>query len=98
MAARNADIGEHLGQMRIEFLVSRNAVTIVESRSPWDGSAGDWWQQEVARLRFERTRGWTLYWSDRNSDFHVYDRVPSTVRVKRLLDEVDEDPTCIFWG
>ncbi len=85
--------------MRVEFLVSRNAVTIVESRPPWEGDADDEWvQQEVARLRFERSRGWTLYWPDRNSDFHIYDRLPSTMQIKELLDEVDADPTCIFWG
>ena len=76
VAAENERIGEHIDQMRVEMSVTRNAVTILESRPPWDPAHGkEWSQQEVARLRFERTRGWTLYWADRNSDFHVYDLI-----------------------
>ncbi|MEY2470197.1 MAG: hypothetical protein QOF21_2895 [Actinomycetota bacterium] len=98
VVVENERIGEHRDQVRVELLVSRNAVTIVESRPSREPDSGEWTQEPVARLRFERTRGWTLYWSDRNGDFHEYDLVESTQLVQRLLDEVNEDPTCIFWG
>jgi hypothetical protein len=51
-----------------------------------------------ARLRFTRSRGWELYWSDRNSDFHVYEDAGPTQDVTVLLDEIRRDPTCIFFG
>jgi len=43
---------------------------------------------------------WTgsLYWRDRHSKFHLYDRVAPTPTIQTLLDEVSADPTCIFWG
>ena len=51
-----------------------------------------------ARLRFTRSRGWELYWVDRNSDFHIYDLIEPTQDITKLLDEIDRDPNCIFFG
>lgn len=35
---------------------------------------------------------------DSNSDFHVYQFVEATQRVEVLLNEIDDDPGCIFFG
>jgi hypothetical protein len=43
-------------------------------------------------------RSWTLYWRDRNLRFHLYDLLAPSNRVDGLLNEIDRDPTCIFWG
>jgi hypothetical protein len=39
-----------------------------------------------------------LYYRDRNLRFRRYDLVPPTTNVGELLDEIDRDPTAIFWG
>jgi hypothetical protein len=53
----------------------------------------------VARLRYVKARReWSLYWRDRNSKFHIYDQAPPTSSIQDLLDEVEADPTNIFWG
>jgi hypothetical protein len=39
-----------------------------------------------------------LYWRDRNLRFHIYDLLEPSNRVDDLLNEIDRDPTCIFWG
>jgi hypothetical protein len=53
----------------------------------------------VARLRYTAKSGvWTLYWNDRNGRWHRYDLIEPTPDIRVLLDEVDRDPTCIFWG
>jgi len=50
-------------------------------------------------LRYSKaTRLWSLYWRDRNLEFHEYNRVPASASVDELLAEVDRDPTAIFWG
>jgi hypothetical protein len=50
-------------------------------------------------LRYtQRTKLWTLFWVDRNGNFHSYDRIAPTSNIEALLDEIDADPTCIFWG
>ena len=41
---------------------------------------------------------WVLYWPDRNSKFHRYEDLEPTPAIERLLNEIDADPICIFWG
>jgi hypothetical protein len=53
----------------------------------------------IARLRYTAAgKSWTLYWRDRNLRFHIYDLIAPSSHVNDLLDEIDRDPTCIFWG
>jgi hypothetical protein len=87
-------------QVRYELDVTPTSLTIVECRAPWREEYGpDWTRLPVARLRYVKTRReWSLYWRDRPSKFHLYDRVASTPSIQDLLDEVSADPTCIFWG
>lgn len=51
-----------------------------------------------AQLRYNTdTHHWTLYSADRNGRWHRYDFIePGTI--DELLNEIDDDPTCIFWG
>jgi len=88
-----------LDQVRLEAVVSRGAVTIVERRAPWREDYGpEWTARGIARLRYTGTRGeWALYWSDRNARWHRYDLIDPAPQVTNLLDEIDRDPTCIFW-
>lgn len=100
IAGQNEEIGEHIGEMRIEMDVDPRAITIFEARPPWaDPGSPEWTRQEIARLRYTATRKvWALYWPDRNSRFHRYDLVAPTANVQLLLDEITADPTCIFSG
>ena len=41
---------------------------------------------------------WTLHWRYRNLRFHRYDRIEPSADVAALIDEIDRDPTGIFWG
>ena len=96
----NASMPPHVAsQLRYETEVHRNAVTLVECRSldPREPE-GKWYRLSFARLRFTRSRGWELYWADRNSEFHIYDELPPAPKVDRLLREISDDPTCIFFG
>jgi hypothetical protein len=40
----------------------------------------------------------TLHWADRNSRWHSYDEIRILSSLDRILQEIDDDPTCIFWG
>jgi hypothetical protein len=67
-------------------------------RPPWDGR-GRHTRFPIARLRYTAATGlWSLYWRDRNLKFHLYDLAEPTANVEALLDEIDRDPTSIFWG
>lgn len=99
--ARNEDIPETARDLlRIDIDVADRTITIVECRPPWNPKFGtEWSRLPVARMRYTKTRSeWTLYWSDRNSEFHKYDLIRPSPTVDTLLAEVDRDPTFIFWG
>ena len=89
-----------LHQVRLEVEETRGAVTIVERRAPWREDFGPQWTTlPIARLRYTvKTGAWTLYWRDRDQRWHRYDRIAPTADILALLDEVDRDPTGIFWG
>jgi Protein of unknown function (DUF3024) len=98
--ALNADMPAHVAaQLKYRAEVHRNAITLFECRT-MDPSSSDtsWFEVPFARLRFTRSQGWQLYWSDRNSRFHTYDFVEPMPHVRPLLEEIDSDPTCIFFG
>ena len=88
-------------EVRIELDVDARSVTILECRPPWDPErmGQEWTRSPVARLRYTRShREWTLYWPDRHSRFHKYELTPPMPDIEALLEEIDRDPTSIFWG
>ena len=87
-------------QVRVECEVNGSYLTIVECRAPWRDDLGPGWTRlPVARLRYVKgSRTWALYWRDRNLRFHRYDRIKPSEKVSKLIDEIDRDPTHIFWG
>ena len=89
-----------LYQVRMEAVVDRHVVTLVERRAPWRPEFGpEWTRSPVARLRWSASRReWTLYWRDRNHRWHHYKYTAPTTEIARLLEEIDRDPTGIFWG
>ena len=85
-------------QVVIECDVSARHLTIVECRPPWQGD-GEWTRMPVARLRYTQATGlWSLYWRDQNADFHLYHQAAPSADIQPLLDELDRDPTALFWG
>jgi hypothetical protein len=87
-------------QVRIECEVAARHLTIVESRPPWRADLGpDWIRTPHARLAYTKSRNiWTLYYRDRNLRFHKYAQKLPTASIDELLDEIDRDPTALFWG
>ena len=88
-------------KVRLELDTTASTITILECHPPWNApeSPINWTRHPVARLRYASSRRlWTLYWTDRNLKFHRYDMVEPTATIDTLLDEIDADPTAIFWG
>lgn len=87
-------------QVRVECDVAARHLAIVECRPPWREEMGsEWTRFPIARLRYTKSpQMWSLYWRDRNLRFHEYDLVPPTSRVDDVLEEIDRDPTAIFWA
>jgi hypothetical protein len=52
----------HTDQLRIEFELDNNTITIFGYRAPWDGRSTEWMREDFARIRWSPTNGkWALY-------------------------------------
>jgi hypothetical protein len=91
---------QHRDKARVEYAVRGKHITIFESQPPLNPDLGPVWiRRPVAQLRYEPTdHHWRLYCADRNDRWHYYDIVEPTPRLGELIDEIDDDPTGIFWG
>ena len=89
---------EFADQLRLDYEVDRQNVVVFEERPDWR-DATQRMRTPVAKLRFVRTTGaWTLYCSDSNSRWHVYELAEPTADLGELIDAIDMDRTGIFWG
>jgi Protein of unknown function (DUF3024) len=84
--------------LRVEFETRGLTVTIIETRPPWQGGHETWARLKVAQLRYRpETTDWTLHCRNRNGDWYDY-QDPFSGTASELLEEIDADPTGIFWG
>lgn len=85
-------------RIRVAAEVDGHRVTIVESQ-PSFRDEQEWMGHPIARLRYTGTTGkWTLYWRDRNLNFHPYKDTPATPHVQEILDFLGEKSDPLFWG
>lgn len=85
-------------KLRLKYVFRADSVSLYEERPVWNNPT-EFTQGMVAQFRFDaKAKSWTLYWRDRNSKWHVYDRISPSKVFDDLLAEVDKDPTGIFWG
>lgn len=89
-----ADLRE---QIRVSHTIRGNAITIHEHRVAWDDPLS-WTMMKVAVMQYDPADGtWELFCFDRNARRRTYCARPTT-DLAVLLDELDRDPTGIFWG
>ena len=89
---------EHQDKIKLLYRIRGNHVTLIESR-PFHFDPTRWSELKVAQFRYDNSsQNWTLYCADRNERWHMYMDINSSKNIDDLLNEVDEDPTGIFWG
>lgn len=93
-------IPEHArNQVRLEADVRGRSITLVECRPLWSDASAEWTRMKIAQLRYDESApSWTLYCADRNERWHRYWDLDASETISALLDEIDEDPTGIFFG
>ncbi|MBI4844501.1 MAG: DUF3024 domain-containing protein [Nitrospirae bacterium] len=88
-----------LNELNVSYDIRGNSVTIFENRAPWRPDMKEWTSMPVAQIRYDNKTGeWTLYCADRNDKWHKYLGIEATKNIGALLNEIDKDPTGIFWG
>jgi hypothetical protein len=86
-------------EVRLEHKTRGNKVYLVERRPYWRDASAEWTEQPVARVDYQPASAqWALYCADRNGRWHRYDRLKPTHRFDTVLEEIERDPTGIFWG
>ena len=72
---------------------------MLDCRPLWSDKEAPWTRMKIAQLRFDDvSRTWTLYWADRNETWNRYWDLEPSASISELLDEIDQDPTGIFFG
>jgi hypothetical protein len=84
--------------VEVRFRFEGNAVILFEHRPAFQ-CPGEWVEIPIARFRyFVARQEWVLFWKNRNSKWQRYDLIPASPSFEDLLEEVESDPTHIFWG
>ena len=92
---------EHQDEVKVVAEFRGNSATIVDARSPCDEELGpEWTRVRVAKLTRDLASGrWKLFARDRNDKLlHYSDEFKLGPHLSGLLEELERDPTCIFWG
>jgi hypothetical protein len=56
-------------------------------------------EEPVAKIKYlPNSKEWQLFYQDRNLRWHEYWDLGPEKAISKLIEEIDEDPTCIFWG
>jgi hypothetical protein len=85
-------------KVRVGYRIEGNAVILYEERPAFRPSH-DWQEMLVAKFTYVGTqREWRLYCQHRDLRWHTYQALPAASSFAELLNEVDADPTGIFWG
>ncbi len=88
-----------LDKVNLSYKIRDNSVTVFENRAPRHPDMKEWTSMPAAQMRFdEKTGEWTLFCADRNDKWHEYYDINPTKNIDKILTEIDEDPTGIFWG
>ena len=85
-------------KLRYRHSIRGNSVTLFECRPKWNDPTV-WLKSPQAKFRRNASTGlWSLFWRDRNARWHLYEGLPPTQDIERLVAEVGRDPTHVFSG
>ena len=78
--------------------IKGNTFTLIESRPYWKDPS-KWTDLEIAKIKFNtKENKWQLYYCLSNGKCFPYDSINLKKEITDLLQEIDEDPRCVFWG
>jgi len=52
----------------------------------------------IAQIRYDDEGLWTLYFGDRNGRWTRYSYLDPERSIDVVIDEINQDPTALFWG
>ena len=85
-------------EVRLEVSVRGRRVSIHERRPVMLGAPVKWTKMPIAQLRYEDDGTWSLYFGDRYGTWSEYFDLDRHQPIEVVINELAEDPTCVFWG
>jgi len=80
------------------YSISGQTIVLSEKRPHWQNPA-EWIEEPVAKFKYvAKKKKWQLFFQDRNLNWRQYEPLFEATKFDVLLQEVANDPTCIFWG
>src|SRR5512135_900097 len=77
-------------QLRTVFVVEEHDVTVYEER-PRLNNPREWTTSGIAKFKYIRRQNvWALYWMGQNLKWYPYGPLPESIRIDRLVVEVDK--------
>ena len=90
-------IPEHIkDKLKVSYAIERNSITINEERPLWNDPS-KWSITPIAKFSLIKGK-WTLFCQFRDLKWHKYKPLGANKNIGVLLQELDKDPTGIFWG
>ncbi|TDX51828.1 DUF3024 domain-containing protein [Orenia marismortui] len=84
-------------QIKLGYGIRGNNVTLFEERPSF--KSDEWVKMKIAQFRYNpEDNKWSLYWWRHTGRWYKYEEIEANSDFQVLLDEVEEDPICIFWG
>lgn len=85
-------------QLRLEYRVSRHDIELYEVRPHWK-NRGEELQTPIAKIKFVRSADeWRLYWMRQDLKWHSYEPFAVSGSLEELVEVVDRDDLCCFFG
>ena len=85
-------------ELKLIYETHEQSVVLLEERPDWQ-NAKEKMHTPVAKLRFvRRSNRWTLYWMRADLHWHRYEPAPPTADLAALVEVVERDAYCAFFG
>jgi len=85
-------------EIKMKYSVRGKSFTLLESRVKWNDDSV-WTEMKIAQMRYDSdSMLWKLYYPDRNGKWMKYEILKPKKEIQELLNEIDNDPICVFWG
>jgi len=82
----------------IGFRISGQSFEIHEIRPQWDNPDKKI-EGPIAKATYVKSKKiWQLYWMRADLKWHKYEPLPISNSLEKILEEIDRDPFCCFWG
>jgi hypothetical protein len=85
-------------EVRLDVVVADGGIEIHEAKPILLSAPAGWTTMPLARFAYESDGTYTLYSGNRDGEWDYYLDLERNQILEVLIDEVDQDPTSVFWG